>query len=215
MAKLTTAQVAELMSTGMDAYQRGDIATAKKCLLDVTDREPDNWRAKLYLAMSYCQTGDRLLAVYQLRYLLNNCCDAEIKERAKRYMEGMQPESDRAPIDLGIARSKRMDAPTSMSESGGTRRRVQYLVNSTTGTKFRLFEVRTTIGRDGHNHIRLTDDPSAAQFQATVFRDGEEFFIEASISMRPTRLNGEAVSHRMKLRIGDTIEVGKTIFRVE
>lgn len=220
----------ELLEAGLLAYERGDFKSAVSILLQITDREPRNWRAKLYLGMSYVFNGDVLLGVSQLRFVKNNCDDPTIKEKAEKALESLtagsqvkplMPEMSRrikppvpyafnATTPITAAQSSPPAAPASVNE-----KKVAALINTMTGERITLMESRTTIGRDKANQIALTNDTFVSQCQVAITRQTSEFFIEDVGAINPTKLNGKALIERTKLTHGDELRIGRTTFRVD
>lgn len=68
------------------------------------------------------------------------------------------------------------------------------------------------IGRDKVCHIQITDDTSVSRKHATVSRKGVSFVIEDNNSSNGVLLNGVRIKGAVELRVGDKVEIGKTVF---
>jgi len=73
----------EMVDDGVTAYRDGNFMQAVQILQQVLDEEPRNWRAKLYLAMSHYHAGETFTAYGHFRFLLDNCTDHEIRNKAE------------------------------------------------------------------------------------------------------------------------------------
>jgi len=71
------------------AYRNRDFKAAVNYLQEVLDGEPLNWRAKLYLGMSFFYSGDILMAGGQFRALVNSCTDSDIQRKAAAAMQAI------------------------------------------------------------------------------------------------------------------------------
>lgn len=238
MPRLSEAEVCELVKAGMDAYNHGDYACTIKCLLKVIDNDPKQWRAKLYLGMAYLKTGDRLLGIFQLRFLKTNCPDVEISRKAQEAMDTLAPDGSagaagqnkttgqtafRISGQYGLPVPDATPATRSLADKSGwlsaaevasRRKRVECLVHTTKGRRFPLGP-RTTIGRDQKNTIRVMEDRYMSEFQAVITMEDGEYLLESTVTVNPTRVNGKPVTDRTRLKPGDEIRMGQTTFRVE
>ncbi len=66
---------------------------------------------------------------------------------------------------------------------------------------------RLTLGRDEGNDIQL-HDATASGTHCVVFQEGSVILVEDLGSKNGTLVNGEKISGRYELKIGDTIQVG-------
>lgn len=78
-----------LMDQGIVAYRDKEFKKAIESLQQVLDVEPQHWRAKLYLAMSYFHSGEVFTAYRHFAYLKDNCIDAEIRAKAESALKAM------------------------------------------------------------------------------------------------------------------------------
>ncbi|HLG37367.1 MAG TPA: response regulator, partial [Nitrososphaera sp.] len=79
----------ELVGSGVAAFKNCNFEDAVKYLLGAIDQDPRNWRARLYLGMSYFKTDSLFLAITQFRFLQDNCTDTEIREKAVSALASM------------------------------------------------------------------------------------------------------------------------------
>ena len=73
------------ISVGLNAfqcYQRGDYKQALVHLLEILDVEPQNWQARLYLAVCYTKTEQMHAAQRAFRFIYDNCKDGEFRSKA-------------------------------------------------------------------------------------------------------------------------------------
>jgi pSer/pThr/pTyr-binding forkhead associated (FHA) protein len=68
------------------------------------------------------------------------------------------------------------------------------------------------IGRDKSCHIQTPDDTSASRKHASVMRQGVRFMIEDLGSSNGVLVNGVKIAGAYELRVGDKVEIGKTLF---
>jgi pSer/pThr/pTyr-binding forkhead associated (FHA) protein len=68
------------------------------------------------------------------------------------------------------------------------------------------------IGRDKSCHIQINDDTSVSRKHSTVKRQGVSFLIEDLGSSNGVLVNGKKIEGEYELRVGDKVEIGKTIF---
>jgi hypothetical protein len=200
---------AVMTEDGILAYETRNYKAAIELLLKVTDKQSDNWVAKLYLGLAYSKSGDQLLARSIFRFLISRCPNTDIKARAEAYF-GV---SDPTPLSVGAWK-----APTARpapAEDKPAPVRLQALVDTVSGRRHPLSDPKISIGSDPQNQIVLSKDPFISRVQAIIIRDANDFFLENSIVVNATKLNGKALNERTKLAHGDAIKLGKTTFRVE
>jgi pSer/pThr/pTyr-binding forkhead associated (FHA) protein len=68
------------------------------------------------------------------------------------------------------------------------------------------------IGRDKSCHIQISDDTSVSRKHSTVTRQGFSFMIEDLQSSNGVLVNGKRIEGAYELKVGDKIEIGKTVF---
>lgn len=68
------------------------------------------------------------------------------------------------------------------------------------------------IGRDKSCHIQITDDTSVSRKHASVTRQGVRFNIEDLGSSNGVLVNGTRITGPHELRVGDKVEIGKTVY---
>ena len=68
------------------------------------------------------------------------------------------------------------------------------------------------IGRDKTCHIRIENDTSVSRKHATVIRQGVSFMIEDNNSSNGVLVNDQKISGPHEMRVGDKIEIGKTVY---
>ena len=90
---------------------------------------------------------------------------------------------------------------------------VSYTLNDM-GVDFKLFEGRNVIGRDLDCQISVNDGTVSGKHAVLLYREGS-YFIQDSLSTSGTRVNGADTGvNAVTLNDGDTIQVGKTVFKV-
>jgi len=72
----------------------------------------------------------------------------------------------------------------------------------------------SSIGRDAGNDVVLNDEAASARHALLEFADGE-WWVEDSGSTNGTRVNGEVIRSRERLRYGDELGVGRVALRLE
>ena len=77
------ASIAGLVDDGVAAYRDRDYSKGIRLLFEAIDQDPRHWRAKLYLAMCYYQSGEIFTAVHHFGFLKNNCPDVDVRQRAE------------------------------------------------------------------------------------------------------------------------------------
>ncbi|MBZ0137077.1 MAG: FHA domain-containing protein [Planctomycetes bacterium] len=68
------------------------------------------------------------------------------------------------------------------------------------------------IGRDKSCHIQITDDTSVSRKHASITRQGVRFVVEDLGSSNGVLVNGTRISGGHELRVGDKVEIGKTLY---
>jgi len=101
------------------AYQKGDFKKAAEYLLDIIDREPQNWMARLYLGVCYSKTDQMFAAQRAFRYVYDNCQDKELKHKALTALHAVTAEiqgtSKKAPEEFGRFSNEHTATPPSHS----------------------------------------------------------------------------------------------------
>lgn len=87
--QLTQEALLGLVDAGVFAYKSKEFKSALEKLQRVLDVEPQNWRAKLYLAMSYYHSGEIFTAYRHFLFLRDNCTDSEIRGKAESALAAM------------------------------------------------------------------------------------------------------------------------------
>lgn len=82
------------------------------------------------------------------------------------------------------------------------------------GSKF-VIEGEVTIGRSTQCTIVLPDDQFASQQHTRVWADSGEAWVEDLGSTNGTALNGARLTGPERLRLGDRIQVGNTLFEAD
>jgi pSer/pThr/pTyr-binding forkhead associated (FHA) protein len=207
----------KLRDEGITFYELKNYEMAVERLLRVTDKQPQNWLAKLYLGLSYLKRGDQLMARPLLRFLIASCPDREIKSRAQAAID------DAGQTPLGVPTFSQHKAvnglpqnnPAPQREPASANSMIRVLVNTTSGKRHLLSDQKIQIGTDPGNHVVLSKDPFVSKLQAIITRQDNELWLEDSAAINPTRLNGKPLSGKTKLNAGDAIKLGKTVFRLE
>lgn len=81
------------------------------------------------------------------------------------------------------------------------------------GEKFEIDE-ESTIGRAPGCTITLTHDTAISQVHVRLFRQGKSFFLEDLKSTNGTLLNNKKVSALTRIKKGDRIQIGRSVFEV-
>lgn len=88
---------------------------------------------------------------------------------------------------------------------------LQMLAGPLAGKEFLIFKDTVHLGASPRAEIYLFNDPQVADIHATIRAVGEQCEIENRSSAHPTELNGRRFD-RARLRHGDTITLGRTVF---
>jgi hypothetical protein len=212
--------VDELYASGFAAYNAGNYKTAIEQLQKVVDRQPNNWRAKLYLSVSHFKSGDVLLANFGLRAICNNCPDPEIKQLAQTTAQTLQMMKMESQLEITATKQLRTFAVmqqelASTEAKPSVNGKISRLVNVKTGKAHQLNSERTCIGRDPSNQIVIPDDKYVSRVQAVIVVRNGEYWLEEVMSINPTRVNGEPINPRKRLKYADVIKLGQTSFKVQ
>jgi hypothetical protein len=89
MPDAKSASVLDLVNAGVAAFRDRNFPEAQRSLQAVLDIEPEHWRAKLYLAMSFYQAGEVFTAYRHFLFLRDNCPDTEIRSKSEVAMQAM------------------------------------------------------------------------------------------------------------------------------
>lgn len=81
------------------------------------------------------------------------------------------------------------------------------------GEKFEIDE-ESTIGRAPGCTITLTHDTAISQVHVRLFRQGKSFFLEDLKSTNGTLLNNKKVTALTRIKKGDRIQIGRSVFEV-
>ena len=81
------------------------------------------------------------------------------------------------------------------------------------GEKFEIDE-ESTIGRAPGCTITLTHDTAISQVHVRLFRQGKSFFLEDLKSTTGTLLNNKQVTALTRIKKGDRIQIGRSVFEV-
>ncbi len=81
------------------------------------------------------------------------------------------------------------------------------------GEKFDIDE-ESTLGRAPGCTLTLTHDTAISQVHVRLFRQGKGFFLEDLKSTNGTLLNGKKVVAVSRLKKGDRIQIGRSVFEV-
>lgn len=118
-----------------------------------------------------------------------------------------------------VSSARKTGEPGDVPKSTPSRKLVGWLVSYTInelGVDFRLYEGQNSIGRDGKNTVRVTEDSSISSHHATILYRGGQFYLRDEMSTNPSFVNGEEVmpGNTIKLKDGDSIMVGKTVLLI-
>ena len=81
------------------------------------------------------------------------------------------------------------------------------------GEKFDIDE-ETTLGRAPGCTITLTHDTAISQVHIRLFRQGKSYFVEDLKSTNGTLLNSKKVTAVSRIKKGDRIQIGRSVFEV-
>ena len=81
------------------------------------------------------------------------------------------------------------------------------------GEKFEIDE-ESTIGRAPGCTVTLTHDTAISQVHVRLFRQGKGFFLEDLKSTNGTLLNGKKVNALSRIKKGDRVQIGRSVFEV-
>jgi len=82
------------VNAGVLAYRNRDFKNAIEYLQKAAELDPENWRAKLYLGMSYYHSEDVLLATNEFRFLTQHCSDQDIRDKAETALAALKAQSN-------------------------------------------------------------------------------------------------------------------------
>lgn len=109
--------VTDLINDGVAAYRDRDFSKGIRILFEVIDQEPRNWRAKLYLAMCYYQSGEIFTAVHHFRFLKDSCPDAEIRNKAESALAVLSSQMQAKMPEMTCTMKKPASAAQACAES--------------------------------------------------------------------------------------------------
>jgi cytochrome c-type biogenesis protein CcmH/NrfG len=84
--------MSELVEIAILAYRNGRYRDSIELFLQVTDSEPDNWLARLYLGMSYEKTGRVVDAHRLLKRMASECPDDHLRVKAENALPLVEAE---------------------------------------------------------------------------------------------------------------------------
>ena len=100
--------MSELTEIAILAYRNARYRDAIELLLQVTDSEPNNWMARLYLGMSYEKTGRVSDAHRLFKRMATDCPDDHIRAKAESALPLVEAEMRRRfQKDTIVATTKR------------------------------------------------------------------------------------------------------------
>lgn len=76
-----------------------------------------------------------------------------------------------------------------------------------------LVHEETSIGRKADNQV-VINDPFVSGTHAAVFVDDNRIYIRDIKSTNGTILNGEKIGETKEMKLGDTLEIGRVIFKI-
>jgi cytochrome c-type biogenesis protein CcmH/NrfG len=79
-----------LVDGGVEAFRRKDYAQCIKRLSRALDKNKNDWRARMFLAMAYYVTGATFPAVNHLRYLQERCPDQLVKQKSQKALQALE-----------------------------------------------------------------------------------------------------------------------------
>lgn len=71
----------------LDKYRDGKIQDANTRFRNIVDICPEHWEARLYLAMTHIQLGDKKQGLRQMTHLKDFCPDPVMKEKAEQSLK--------------------------------------------------------------------------------------------------------------------------------
>jgi tetratricopeptide (TPR) repeat protein len=93
-----------LVDDGIAAFRVKDYAQSIKCLSRALDKDKTDWRARMFLSMSYYATGATFPAANHLRYLHEHCPDQLVREKSKIALDSLQQRLEAARRDQAAQR---------------------------------------------------------------------------------------------------------------
>ncbi len=85
---------------GYRLYKEGKYRDAIPLLHEILDTEPQNWYVRLLLAASFSKTGQEMAAERGFRYVMQNCPDAEIKQKACLALQAVNAVMNQKNIEI-------------------------------------------------------------------------------------------------------------------
>jgi hypothetical protein len=82
--------VREVFDIAVLAYRNGNYHDSLNLMLQVTDTEPNDWLARLYVGMIYQKLGRIPDSQRCLKRLVTECNDAHIKEKATGCLQAVE-----------------------------------------------------------------------------------------------------------------------------
>jgi predicted Zn-dependent protease len=105
--------MSELVEIAILAYRNNRFRDAIEMLLQVTDAEPSNWMARLYLGMSYEKAGRVVDAHRCLKRITADCPDDHIRSKAENALPLIEAEMRRRFQKEPLAQSNTIAKKTS------------------------------------------------------------------------------------------------------
>jgi len=87
--------MSELTEIAILAFRNARYRDALELLLQVTDSEPDNWMARLYLGMTYEKAGRVVDAHRLLKRMSETCPDTHLRNKAENALPLIEAEMRR------------------------------------------------------------------------------------------------------------------------
>jgi thioredoxin-like negative regulator of GroEL len=106
----TTVQIdTELALSGYALFKDGQYRAAIPLLLEILDLDTRNWQARLLLAACYHKTGQSAAALRALRFVYDNCVDAQLKQKSCLALQAVNASLQQAvctPAEFGSVNTR-------------------------------------------------------------------------------------------------------------
>jgi thioredoxin-like negative regulator of GroEL len=110
---ITTTQLdASVALKAYKSFKDADYQTASSRLLEILDVEPQNWQARLMLAVCYHKMGQQFASERALRFVYNGCPDSDLKQKACLALQSLAAHVDSVklkPVEFGRFNSPHQD----------------------------------------------------------------------------------------------------------
>lgn len=108
---------ATLEKDAFNAFRHGEYPRCIELMNRLVDRQKDNWKARLYLAMAHYSTGDIYTGAIHFRYLEKHCSDPDIRLKARSALSSIDRDlrAPRTPAPPGPVDGDGGDEPAGLA----------------------------------------------------------------------------------------------------